>query len=257
MTYRVLLTLLSLNFGAALRLNAGGVTEKYVPNCKEKAAKNNAQTFIGSLFQYKSAMLDDGRPVTPTGNFVLQSCDKEYYLDHGLLNAYTELLAGASVAELGAGCGCYTHSLSNHVKSIQAFDGAQNIGDLTSNLVLSRDLTFDQSSEIAPHDWTICTEVGEHVPQEHEDALLRNIVANTAKGVILSWVPPGLGTPEDPTRCDTSHGHVNCQSNEHVIAKMDSLGFDIDQDLTQKMRTAAALSWFRKTMMVFKKREAL
>ena len=88
----------------------------------------------------------------------------------------------------GAGCGCYTAYLRDvaHTQSVTAYDGIPNIRNLTRDLVYEADLTKDLSSLIQGHDWTLCTEVTEHIPGEFEDMVLANIALRARCGVLLS-----------------------------------------------------------------------
>lgn len=242
-----------------------GASLKYVPVCKKeddwineelqrKHEKSNAEDWTSrantSLRAKDSArrrkQLQTRKSLdTPHGSWTLPNCSNQYYLDSGVAAFYGELMAGQSVVELGAGCGCYSYQLENDfkVKSVQAFDGVANIANLTDNLVTTKDLATDISLEIPLHDWTICTEVGEHIPNEYEDTVFKNIVANVKRGVILSWAVPG----------QNGDGHVNCQTNEYVIKKMESHGFKLDTEKTKRLRAVAILHWFKDTMMAFMK----
>ena len=88
----------------------------------------------------------------------------------------------------GAGCGCYTSYLRDvaHAESVTAYDGIPNIRNLTRGLVSEADLTVNLSSLIRAHDWTLCTEVTEHIPGEFEQTALANIVRPARCGVLLS-----------------------------------------------------------------------
>lgn len=203
-----------------------------------KARKNTSAT---------KAMFEQEPPVTNVashGQWSFDTCDEAYWLDFGLAAQYVELFKDKRVVELGAGCGCYTQHLKSHVQSIVAFDGASTISELTCDMVSTKDLTVDISADIPSHDWTVCTEVGEHIPPQFEDVFLNNIVHNVKKGVVLSWGLPG----------QRGNGHVNGQTNEHVTAKMNHLGFDYDADKTKDFRNSTTLPWFRQTLMVFSKK---
>merc|ERR1712070_1076588 len=63
-------------------------------------------------------------------------------------------------------------------------------------------------------DWVLCLEVGEHIPQKHEDVLLHNVLDTARKGVIISWSNGG------------GNGHVNRRPNEYVIEEVERRGFE-------------------------------
>jgi hypothetical protein len=92
----------------------------------------------------------------------------------------------------------------------------------------------------------VCIEVGEHIPPEHEDALIANIANATASGAlcVLSWAVPG----------QQGRGHVNCLTNEAVIRKMEAAGFTLEPSKTRDLRQSVdEPKWLKSTMMVFRK----
>lgn len=86
-------------------------------------------------------------------------------------------------------------------------------------------------------------EVGEHIPKEYEHILIDNICNAAEHGVILSWAIKGQG----------GAGHVNCQNNAYIIDVMRGKGFAYDTDASSTLRKNATLSWFKNTVMVFRK----
>jgi len=181
--------------------------------------------------------------VNSSGAWGFSSCWAVYHLDVSLAKAYSKLFVGSRVVELGAGCGCYTSFLLSQegLHSISAFDGVSNIEHLTRGLVQNLDLSTPGGQQIPTHDWTLCTEVGEHVPAKFEDEVLTNIAANAQRGIVLSWAIPG----------QHGHSHVNTRSNEYIIKKMLARSFVYDANTTQLLRTAATTGYFKKSLMVF------
>jgi len=199
--------------------------------------------FKGKKLKRDRKWYDKNVAVNGTGAWVFNSCWAIYYLDFPLAEAYSELFKGSQVVELGAGCGCYTSALLSmqQVLSVKAFDGVSNIRGLTSGLVETLDLSKPAGTRIPPRDWTLCMEVGEHVPVEFEDAILGNIVEGTRRGVVLSWAVPGQG----------GHSHVNERSNEHIIEKMLAWGFAYEPMSTAVVREAATKQHYKNSLMVF------
>lgn len=152
-------------------------------------------------------------------------CWKEYYERNDVARAASVLMADSDVVELGAGCGCVTGALLDLglVKSISAFDGNSNIESLTNGLVRTMDLTKDMSETIPEHDWTLCTEVAEHIPHEFEPTFLNNLVAGVRKGVVLTWAGPDV----------SGHGHVNRQEPKYVNARLGERNFVRDEAKTK------------------------
>jgi 2-polyprenyl-3-methyl-5-hydroxy-6-metoxy-1,4-benzoquinol methylase len=120
----------------------------------------------------------------------LQSKGYQYILDPGVLGFYSKYLTN-SVLEIGAGTGCYTQALRRSGLRVDAYEGASNIEELTGGSIKQADLT--RNFRATPRDWVVCTEVGEHIPREHEAAVF-DALANHAKiGMIISWAVPGQG----------------------------------------------------------------
>lgn len=182
-------------------------------------------------------------PTTDKGSWSLTSCWSVYLLDLPLAKALSELFKGSQVVELGSGCGCYASAMLSmqQVLSVKAFDGVSNIHNLTHGLVESLDLSSPAGTRIPPRDWTLCMEVGEHVPVQFEDMVLDNAAKGTRRGVVLSWAPPGQG----------GLGHVNERSQEHLIEKMVARGFAYEPRSTAVIRAAATKRMFKKNLLAF------
>lgn len=192
---------------------------------------------------------------TASGAWKLTSCEKAYFLDAKFAAAVAALIQGeqefaaqskgvtsASVLELGAGCGCYTHFWQQRGLSVMAFDGAENIEALTKQLVRYADLSKPLPPTAGLSDWVVMMEVAEHVPQQYEGQLLENVESRASKGIVLSWAAKGQG----------GVGHVNEQSNAAVISKMKLRGWVHDAEASQLLRKAASIcTWFASTVMVF------
>jgi hypothetical protein len=86
--------------------------------------------------------------------------------------------------------------------------------------------------------------VGEHIPKNSEDTFIHNLHVNNVKGIILSWAIIGQG----------GDGHVNEQNNEYIKSKICNLGYKNDFETEIKLRNASSLSWFKNTIMVFRKK---
>ena len=104
----------------------------------------------------------------------------------------------------------------------------------------------DLTSVVArPPGNVICLEVGEHVPAEHEKALLDTITSYCDSRLILSWAIRGQG----------GRGHVNCLDNHEVIARMQRRGFifNPEDSMAARMHVDDNTPWFRNTLMIFER----
>lgn len=153
------------------------------------------------------------------------------------------------VVDIGCGTGFYSKYLNNRIHQFycQGFDGNPNTPQIAGHEF--RVVDFAQPvSYIDPFDFSICLEVGEHIPPEYEGHLIQNISHLSKYGAILSWAIPGQG----------GDGHVNCRSNEYIIERMKLQGFKFEEIETQILRNYAAHYphtgyWFRDSLMVFEK----
>ena len=174
-----------------------------------------------------------------------------YKFDQKFANAALDrVISGGSVLELGAGLGCYTYYFrdSGKVLSIDGYEGAANVEEMSEGFIKQADLTKIQDFGGAPsaqqlYDWVVCMEVAEHIPPEHEHTFLINLVSHAKRGVLLTWGVLGQG----------GHGHVNLKSNAYVIGVLKSFGYEYDEDTSLYLRGEAQFNWFKESTMVFRK----
>jgi hypothetical protein len=155
-----------------------------------------------------------------------------------LVRAMDDLIPShATVNELGAGTGRYVQAIRDTGRLCKGWDGTKGIEVLTDGLVQHADFTRGPDrAKITRAEWTICLEVGEHIPRQYEDALFRLISDTTSDGVILSWATPG----------QRGEGHVNCHTPEYLCCKMAGYGWEFMETDTLLLRAAAGRSWRRK-----------
>jgi hypothetical protein len=86
-------------------------------------------------------------------------------------------------------------------------------------------------------------EVGEHIPAQYCTNYIDNLVNNCNDFLVLSWA-----VPEQPGR-----GHVNCLSNESVIAMIESKGLKYLSTITKDARSIITDNtyWLKNTIMIF------
>jgi 2-polyprenyl-3-methyl-5-hydroxy-6-metoxy-1,4-benzoquinol methylase len=105
------------------------------------------------------------------------------------------------------------------------------------------DLTVPQTL-ITPYDFVLCLEVGEHIPQQHEQMFLDNLNKFVGRDLVMSWAVPGQYS---------ASGHVNNQPNEYVIEQMWSRGLRYQKKMTKILRGYSTLKWFKNTLLVFRR----
>ena len=205
------------------------LVEMFKPKCGTNTEKRKGNTVVDNK----------------TGTWKLETCDYTHVLDERLAFKLLKMFDGQSVLELGAGCGCYASVWKHNGLKHHAYDGTANIAELTHGMVQYSNLAKPLREE--PHDWVMSLEVGEHIPKLFEEQFLRNIVDHAKHGVVLSWAVPGQrGT-----------GHVNCQPNDYIEAKMNTLGFTLNRERTIELRETARFRWFKRTVMVYDRKAEL
>lgn len=89
----------------------------------------------------------------------------------------------------------------------------------------------------------MCLEVAEHIPYEHMDTFLQNIIRHLYGKLVLSWGVPG----------QDGLGHVNCQHNIWVVDLLKNYGLRLNTPDSMQARIMVSdhARWLRDTIMVF------
>ena len=146
-----------------------------------------------------------------------------------------------TLVDFGCGMNYYTEHFRQAGVICQAYDGNPNTYALTLGTARTQDLSveFDLGDKF---DCVLSLEVGEHIPAEFENIYLDNIAKHAKGMIILSWAVPG----------QNGDGHVNCQTNAHIIDEMHLRAYTLDEVATKAFRNSSTLWWFKNTIMVFK-----
>jgi len=185
------------------------------------------------------------RGVDPeTGIWDISLAKKRHKTDIPLVKAMCENFSPSRAIDLGCGLGNYCKELAKNGWGsfpIDGYEGTEGLEDYKVWLWVYRfDLT--KPIQFLPYDFVLCLEVGEHIPEKHEQTLLDNICGAASKDIVLSWAVPGQYS---------ASGHVNCRPNSYVINELAKRGFVLDNDMTKKLREASSFKWFKNTLMVF------
>lgn len=171
-----------------------------------------------------------------TGIFIGEHNHKfDKSLANAILNLYKDKNI-ITVADLGCGNGNYVNVFKEFGWEVDGYEGNKLYTD--NPVDLSEPLNPDKK-----YDLIVCLEVGEHIPPERCEIFLDNLEKFSFKHLILSW-----GIPNQKGK-----GHVNCLSNETVINHMKKRYFEYINEDSEYLRNNASLSWFKNTIMVFKK----
>jgi hypothetical protein len=160
--------------------------------------------------------------------------------DSGLASAIVEYCGDVSVADAGCGRCHYLKAMQAAGINCCGFDGNPDVRQWAKDTYVV-DLA-EKNCGLGVWDRVLCLEVGEHIPQKYESIFLDNICYAARHEVILSWAVPG----------QIGQGHVNCQTNEYVEAKMLDYGFARNRQAEQEFRKRVnTLPYFRETLMVY------
>ncbi len=121
----------------------------------------------------------------------------------------------ARLADLGCGCGIYSHILSARGVLTLAIDGVRPPPEHSFPVeILLCDLTEPFKNTWGKFDMALCLEVAEHIPEGFSDVFLKNIMAFSDR-LVMSAAPPGQG----------GHHHVNERPRRYWVQKLARLGF--------------------------------
>ena len=214
---------------------------------------------LGELETGGWCLSSEGTSVHPCRNQSYKLPPGHVPADDKFVHAVHELLRSSStgkymsVADFGAGIGQLGHHLRcmDPKHRYRGYDGAGNVEQITAGFVKFFDLTINLSLPRA--DFVVSTEVGEHVPNGHEQTLIRNLHAHNCKGVILSWARLG----------QYGRGHINNHSRRYISHIFDRLGYYVDRFYTNIIRNGVpgrnypnTYDWFRRAR-VFRRYSAV
>lgn len=148
-------------------------------------------------------------------------------------------IKATTFCDFGCGNGYYVDYLLKKGFHGVGIDG-NKAGIKYKTNVFVEDLTFPIQLK---HDVSISLEVAEHLPKSAQETFMRNVCDSAQNSLILSWAE--IGQP--------GIGHVNCRSQEDVIADVESRGFKlnkIDTDIA-RYNVDYNTDWFRRTLLIF------
>jgi tryptophanyl-tRNA synthetase len=146
------------------------------------------------------------------------------------------------VADFGCGKGQYVRALRESEISAIGIDGNPHVKEMFEPDAICQDLAveFDLGRTFM---YSLCIEVGEHIPKRFQDVLLDTLVRHTEQEMVLTWAVPG----------QAGRGHVNCQPNAAIVAEMQRRGWRYRKRISERMRRIAQLGYLKHTIMVFAK----
>lgn len=179
-----------------------------------------------------------------TGIFTLKEAMTEHRFSPRLASELTRILPiNRYITDFGCGKGQYIAHLKENGFRCIGIEGTAEIRKLAAfDDIRVHDLT-KPIPFVIKEGTSICLEVVEHVPAEHEDAIIDNITRTCTGKLILSWAVEGQG----------GCGHVNERNADYVIPRIEREGFRHDEAMSKRLRDVAGkdLWWFRKSIYVF------
>jgi hypothetical protein len=178
--------------------------------------------------------------IAETGYWLGNDTDKYHAFDEPLANALLPVFKNSEIGvfDFGCGKGKYVEKIVSSGIRCFGYDGNPDTGKAKHCYTQDLTIPFEHTH---PMDWTLCLEVGEHIPKELTKQFISNLKASFSKGIVISWAIPGQG----------GDGHVNELPNEEVIKMFSE--YNYDAKTSQMLRDAASLWWFKNTIMVFRK----
>ena len=174
-----------------------------------------------------------------------EEAESQHVYDSSLSNSLLEFFKhenAHNVCDFGCGMGCYVKHFSENGLNATGYDGNPKTPELTNGMCNVLDLAEPVRLD-SPFSWAMSLEVGEHLPPQFEDVFIGNLHNNNKDGIVLSWAVEGQG----------GHGHYNERNNDYIKSKICELGYINDTQAEDQLRSSSTLSWFKNTIMVFRK----
>lgn len=144
------------------------------------------------------------------------------------------------VVDLGCGTGDYCAAFKRAgFRNVTGYEGTPG---LATQVDLTDPRAFDENQSGY---FTLCLEVGEHIPSDYARQVMDNIALMSARHLVLSWAVPGQG----------GYHHVNELPNETIIDEMRERDFAWHPMRSHFLRVRAQQPYFAKTVMVFERIE--
>lgn len=183
--------------------------------------------------------------IHPNGYWIGEDAVKEHIFDANLAEAIADFFeeeGAKTIVDFGCGTGEYVKAFHNRGLDCEGFDGNPDTPSLSGGVAKVLDLSFPFDL-LKRYDWVLSLEVGEHLHKDCESYFISNLHRHNVKGIVLSWAVKGQG----------GFGHFNEQNNDYIKNIMANYGYVNDVEAENALRRASTLSWFKNTLMVFRK----
>ena len=135
-----------------------------------------------------------------------------------------------TIIDIGSSVGHMVRELRASGYSIYGIDGTEGIGQLSDGLVVQCDLTtLSEDQTTHKSDWGIFFDVGEHIPRQYENQVIKAVCSIPRIGLILSWADHIV-----PDR------KIHNRRTDYYIANAFGLnGWVVDESLSEEIRKAS------------------
>jgi len=173
--------------------------------------------------------------------------ENETHIDEGAVNVLLDSYDIKSVLDIGCGPGGMVEHFKNRGLDVTGIDGdfvVERPESIKDNVLIHDfekgpwlpelpDVTYDLA-------WSV--EFVEHIWAKHMSNFIRTF--KCCRYVIFTHATPG----------QPGHHHVNCRSADYWLGVMESNDFEIDVDVTNKVRNSSTMKerYIRTTGLVFK-----
>mmetsp|Transcript_14487 Transcript_14487/g.17618 ORF Transcript_14487/g.17618 Transcript_14487/m.17618 type:complete len:359 (-) Transcript_14487:168-1244(-) len=197
--------------------------------------------------------LENNGPVTIPNPYRVVLIPKGHYnvprIMFTSLQFFIEKEGISSLSDFGAGVGQYGAYFEKNLPPSFVYNGYDSAGDVevyTQNYIKYADLIVPLNLPVT--DYVLSLEVGEHISNNQEGMMIRNLHAHNCKGIILSWAIEG----------QDGNGHINLHNNDYLIKIFEQLGYVYDVEDTENIRNAVPSDhgigwWFKSSIMIFKR----
>lgn len=168
------------------------------------------------------------------------------------------VLAPRLAIDVGCGPGMLVRALRERGVNTSGFDGSQHALDYAAPEVRPFLFRLDirdaengvgivEEQHFIPIDLLVCTEVAEHLEEQHAHVLVNLLTRGSPRYVLFTAAPPG----------QDGHHHVNCQPPAYWTEKFAVRGYPLDEAKTAAIKASWAplqrLSHMTRNVMVFRR----
>lgn len=203
---------------------------------------------LQAIWELECQTKTDSNKLSSTDRWCSQTSIEEigHTTDKKLLPVILELFKAKSVASFGNRLESYKQVLfgTGLLNSYDAYKVTPRSEEASKESMKFVDLTLPQYG-LPLYDWILCLEVAEHIPQEYEAVFIDNIARHAREGIVLSWAIPG----------QQGYLHINNQPFTYVKDLLDKLGFEHDQESSEKLKMASEFDWLKKSINVYRRKD--